>query len=76
MRNRLIIFLIRRRLGLKKYEHFRFDNQKSKDVYYFTATELMKIWAFGDEKSGVSLNWLLDPECKIVKLKDIKPEGG
>lgn len=40
---RLIIFLIRKRLGLKKYERFKFDNQKSPyDEYFFTDTELMK----------------------------------
>lgn len=78
MLNRLIIFLIRIKLGIKKHEHFRFDNQKSKDVYYFTSTDLMKIWGFngGAYKSGVSLSWLLDPECKIIKLENDIFEGG
>lgn len=76
MRNRLIIYLIRKKLGLKKHEHFRFANQKSKDVYYFTSTNLMKIWAFGTDKSGVSLSWLLDPECEIIKLENYIQEGG
>ena len=39
---RLIIFLVRMRLGLKKYELFQFENQKTDDVYYFTETELVK----------------------------------
>lgn len=40
---RLIIFLIRKRLGLKKYERFKFNNQKSRfDEYFFTDAELMK----------------------------------
>ena len=40
---RLIIFLIRKKLGLKKYEHFRFTNQKDKqNYYYFTETSIIK----------------------------------
>lgn len=75
---RLIIFLVRMRLGLKKYQHFRFTNQKTDDIYYFTGTALMKkvshtysdcnIWS--DEFSGVSLNWLLNKDCKIRKVGD------
>lgn len=75
---RLIIFLVRMRLGLKKYQHFRFTNQKTDDIYYFTETALMKkvlhtysdrnIWS--DEFSGVSLNWLLNKNCKIRKVGD------
>jgi hypothetical protein len=84
---RLIIFLIRIRLGLKKGQRFRFDNQKSKfDEYYFTDTELMKFEPkfvpYNDAKreieqgenshyrpSSVSLNWLLNNECKITKCE-------
>jgi len=62
---RLIIFLVRRRLGLKKYELFRFTNQKSNAVYYFTNDRVMKLWNGYCEPSGVGINWLLDPECKI-----------
>lgn len=75
---RLIIFLVRMRLGLKTYEMFQFSNQKTDDIYYFTGTVLMKkvlhtysdctIW--GDEFSGVSLNWLLNKDCKIRKVGD------
>lgn len=64
---RLIIFLIRRRLGLKKYEQFRFMNQKTKDVYYFTNTELIKMECGMCHRSGVSLNWLLNDNCEITK---------
>lgn len=69
---RLIIFLIRRRLGLRKGERFRFVNQKNDNIYYFTATRLAKIpedagWVSRREKSLVSLNWLLDDRCEIVK---------
>ena len=70
MIKRLIIFLIRIRLGLKKFEEFRFDNQKSKkDSYYFDKHSIMKIEHRQDDvyvrESSVSLNWLLSDYCKI-----------
>ena len=80
---RLIIFLIRWRLGLKKFEYFRFTNQKTDNVYFFSDYTIFKMekttdrrYRFIEELSGryvmsdssVSLNWLLDDECKIVKL--------
>ena len=68
---RLIIFLVRRRLGLKKEQEFRFTNQKTKAIYYFTNEGLIKTehYLSGDItcQSGVSLNWLLNDKCKIVK---------
>lgn len=65
---RLIIFLVRKRLGLKKYQVFRFKNQKSSDLYFFGQVTLLKIRGDGGlERSGVSLNWLLDDECEIEK---------
>lgn len=67
---RLIIFLIRKRLGLKKNETFQFVNQKSDAVYYFTGTKVMKLWFGVTEPSRVSLNWLLDDECEITKVKN------
>ena len=71
---RLIIFLVRKKLGLKKGEHFRFVNQSSLyNTYYFTDDAVMKHfgrWKGSDDvKSSVSLNWLLDDECKIVKVE-------
>lgn len=72
---KLIIFLVRKRLGLKKRERFKFTNQKSSNVvYYFTDTDLMKETYFkSDYKevglSGVSLNWLLDENCSIEVVK-------
>lgn len=65
---RFVIFLIRKKLGLKKYECFRFDNQKSDAVYYFTEYNVMKRWRNQTMLSGVSINWLLDPECKIERV--------
>lgn len=65
---RLIILLVRKRLGLKEREPFQFVNQRSNAVYYFTEDAVMKAWRGDVEKSGVSLNWLLDDECEIKKL--------
>ncbi len=67
--NILIIFLLRRKFRLRRYQYFRFTNQKSNDVYYFGQDCLLKI--VNKEKSvfsHVSLNWLLDDDCQIVKL--------
>ena len=75
--NRLIIFLIRKKLGVKLFETFRFTNQKTSDVYWFTQYSLMKVnyypLAHGKPYqdvcfSGVSLNWLLSDECEIEKI--------
>lgn len=73
MIERLIVFLIRRRLRLKKYQRFRFANQKTDNVYYFTADKLIKIpedkrTVGKAEKSLVSLNWLLADDCEIEVL--------
>ena len=65
---RLIIFLICKRLGLKKNELFRFVNQCEQSVYYFTETCLMKVKYGQAMRSGVSLNWLLDNECEVKKV--------
>lgn len=43
MIHRLIMFLIRRKLKVKKYEYFMFANQKSDDIYYIDSMNLMKI---------------------------------
>ena len=65
---RFVIFLIRKKLGLKKYECFKFVNQKSNAVYYFSEHNLMKRWHNQTMLSGVSVNWLLDPECEIERV--------
>jgi hypothetical protein len=73
MIQRLIIFLIRIRLGLKVNECFQFTNQKSNAVYFFTRTGLTKCWRGLYVESGISLNWLLNPECKsmLIRRRDI-----
>lgn len=70
MIKRLIVFLIRYRLKLKKYQRFRFANQKTDNVYYFSEYMLIKIpedkrTVSRAEKSLVSLNWLLSDECEV-----------
>lgn len=65
--NRLIIFLVRKRLGLKKMQHFRFANQKKNAEYWFSDYKLMKKDESGVSLSNVSLNWITDPDCKIIK---------
>lgn len=67
---RLIIFLIRKKLGLKKYECFQFVGQKTNAVYYFTESSVMKRWRGQTTLSGVSINWLLNNDCKIDKEID------
>lgn len=71
---KLIISLVRRYLGLKKYEGFKFVNQKSDDIYYFGDDGVYKAYSYGPDyggsikKSNVSLNWLLDDECDIQSV--------
>lgn len=71
---RIVIFLIRKRFGLRKYEKFQFVNQKSNAVYYFTDDNVMKQWRNQTMLSGVSLNWLLDKDCKIRRYDCEKGE--
>ena len=68
---KMILFLIRKRFGLKEYELCRFTNQKTSDHYYFTDKALMKVrpsYHNVRSLSQVSLNWILDDECKVRKL--------
>lgn len=65
---KFVIFLIRKKLGLRKYECFRFANQKSDAVYYFTESNVMKSWRGQTMLSGVSVNWLLDSDCEIERI--------
>ena len=66
---RLIIFLIRKRLGVKKGEMFRFTNQKEYSKYFFTEDMLLKQCENGIVMpSDVGLNWLLHDKCEIKKV--------
>lgn len=64
--NRLILFLVRRKFHLRKGQCFQFTNQRSDAGYYITSTNVMKVFEGHHKKSNVSLNWLLDPRCKIM----------
>lgn len=69
MLNRLIIFLLRKKLGLKKHDTFFFTNQRvAEDRYYFIDDALMKYDSKENVlyKAHVSLNWLLDKDCSII----------
>lgn len=75
MLTKLIILLIRLKLGVKKFEKFAFENQRSKyDLYYFTKHSLMKLEydnrgrLYQTRYANVSLMWLLDDDCKIKKV--------
>ena len=65
---RFVIFLIRKHLKLKKFEKFRFVGQKTDAYYYFTESHIMKCWHDHASLSGVSVNWLLDKDCRIEKI--------
>lgn len=64
---KLITFLICKKLGIKRYQEFQFDNQKSEfEYYWFDNDSLMKMRVDGVcEESHVSLNWLLNDSCKV-----------
>lgn len=62
---KLIIFLIRLKLHLKRGQAFQFDNQKTDSVYWFTEGTLMKMENGHRYEASVSLNWLLNRDCKI-----------
>lgn len=66
LRKKLILFLLRKHLGLDKYEPFIFSNQKSNALYCFDDDGIYKFWHDEYELSHVSLNWLLDDECIII----------
>lgn len=70
---KLILFLIRIKLVVKKFQAFRFSNQASPtEYYYFTNDELLKVFYKGEriKSSNASLNWILNDNCKIVKCSD------
>lgn len=72
MIRRIVIFLIRKRLGLGKMTMFRFSNQKKEAYYWFTDDTLMKVENGAIMPSNVCLNWLLDDKCKVAPLGIIK----
>lgn len=65
---RLVMFLIRKKLGLKKNQRFKFDGQKSDAVYYISGSHVMKYYHGHTSLSNVSVNWLLSDECDIIPM--------
>ena len=75
MLKKLILFLIRKRLGLKKNQMFQFAKQRNKLEHYWFGDD--KLYKFEHTEDGnhivdahVSLNWIIDDVCKkeIVKI--------
>ena len=64
---RLVIFLIRRRLGVRQYRFFQFDNQLDDSWYYFTRTHLMKTTDDGTRPSNLSLMYVMYASVKTQK---------
>lgn len=68
MLNRLIIFLVRKKLKLKKGQQFHFKNQaNTADCYYFSDEKIVKVKKSNGvellRNSNISLNFLLSDEC-------------
>ena len=73
MLNKLIIFLLCRKLGVKRFQSFRFANQRSKtDYYMFDRNCLLKYVSDEDcfRQSSCKLNWLLDDNCKVTIVRE------
>ena len=58
----------RKKLGVRKFEEFRFANQKTNATYWFTHAGINKCWKGNVTQSEVSLNWLLNDKCKVIKV--------
>ena len=65
---RTVMFLLRKKLGLKKNQRFQFDGQKSDAVYYISDHHVMKYYRGRTTLSNVSVNWLLSDECDIIPM--------
>ena len=70
MYDKLVIYFLRKKFGLKNGEAFRFAEQRSKENYYFFDKDrIMKVDRDNEHirPSSVKLNWLLDKRCHIKK---------
>ncbi len=65
---RIIMFLLRKKLGLRKDQRFQFDGQKSDAVYYISGSHIMKHYRGRTTLSNVSVNWLLSDECDVIPM--------
>lgn len=68
MLSKFILYLVRKKLGLKRFEQFQFVNQKTNAIYWFGEDAIYKYYEDTNRPSGVSLNWLINEECKIRKV--------
>lgn len=72
MLNKLILFLIRKKLHLKKFQLFYFNNQVNKNNrYFFNDYRIVKITFHKEygritQNSHLSLNFLLSKECETL----------
>lgn len=66
MINKTIMFLLCKKLNIKKCQCFRFTNQKSSAVYYINNTNVMKIYRGRTTLSNVGINYLLSRKCHIM----------
>lgn len=75
MMNELILFMIRKKLKLKKMQEFCFINKKNnKESYFFSDDAIMKKSLFPNgmpyiRKSSISLNFILSKEAGILILR-------
>lgn len=71
---RIVLFLIRKKHGLKLYQNFRFKNQSDKYNYYCIGKcSVIKHVVYNEhcievKDSKVKYNWLLNNDCEIEKL--------
>lgn len=66
MTNKIIMFLLCKKLKVKKMQCFRFTNQRSNAVYYINSTNVMKMYKGRTTLSNVSINHLLSRKCHIM----------
>lgn len=64
---RLVILLICRRIGVKRYQRFRFTRQDNDAWYFFGQTTLWKQTAEETRESRLGLNYLLSTAVKEVE---------
>lgn len=67
--NKLIMFLVRKKLKIKENEEFKFANQKEYCTFMFYKNEIVKFKNNQLLQSNVSLNFLLSEDCKIRKVR-------
>lgn len=70
MLRKLVLFLIRRKLKVGVGTLFRFSNQKTGDLYFFTEDKLMKYVRSNEDAvlSDIPLNYILSDQCQIKIL--------